>query len=294
MWYKIFSIADNSLIVKSGDNGLIAPLFVVFYILGGGDKMNSKSVEICGINTSMLPKINSQECVKLLKEMKNGNEKAKEKLIMANMRLVLSVIKKFNNPSLSKDDLFQAGCLGLIKAATNFDLSVGVKFSTYAVPMIIGEVKRCVRQRNSLRVPRSIRDTAYKVLKMRNQIEREDKEATNEEIARRLNIREKEVAYALDAISDTVSLYDPVYNKEGDTLLIMDQLADETTVDVWTENVALKNALNELNEREQKIIYLRYYEGKTQTEISTEIGLSQAQVSRLEKNALCAIKNKIS
>ena len=293
MWYKIFSIADNSLIVKSGDNGLIAPLFVVFYILGG-DKMNSKSVEICGINTSMLPKINSQECVKLLKEMKNGNEKAKEKLIMANMRLVLSVIKKFNNPSLSKDDLFQAGCLGLIKAATNFDLSVGVKFSTYAVPMIIGEVKRCVRQRNSLRVPRSIRDTAYKVLKMRNQIEREDKEATNEEIARRLNIREKEVAYALDAISDTVSLYDPVYNKEGDTLLIMDQLADETTVDVWTENVALKNALNELNEREQKIIYLRYYEGKTQTEISTEIGLSQAQVSRLEKNALCAIKNKIS
>ena len=246
--------------------------------------MNSKSVEICGINTSMLPKINSQECVKLLKEMKNGNEKAKEKLIMANMRLVLSVIKKFNNPSLSKDDLFQAGCLGLIKAATNFDLSVGVKFSTYAVPMIIGEVKRCVRQRNSLRVPRSIRDTAYKVLKMRNQIEREDKEATNEEIARRLNIREKEVAYALDAISDTVSLYDPVYNKEGDTLLIMDQLADETTVDVWTENVALKNALNELNEREQKIIYLRYYEGKTQTEISTEIGLSQAQVSRLEKN----------
>ena len=153
--------------------------------------MNSKSVEICGINTSMLPKINSQECVKLLKEMKNGNEKAKEKLIMANMRLVLSVIKKFNNPSLSKDDLFQAGCLGLIKAATNFDLSVGVKFSTYAVPMIIGEVKRCVRQRNSLRVPRSIRDTAYKVLKMRNQIEREDKEATNEEIARQQKKLEK-------------------------------------------------------------------------------------------------------
>ena len=188
--------------------------------------MTNKSVEICGINTSELPKINSSECSKLLQEMKNGSKDAKDKLILANMRLVLSVIKKFNGQAVSKDDLFQAGCIGLIKAATNFDLSVGVKFSTYAVPMIIGEVKRYLRTRNSMRVSRSIRDTAYKVLKTRNQLEREHEEATAAEIARRLDIREREVAYALDAISDTVSLYDPVYNKEGDTLLIMDQLAD--------------------------------------------------------------------
>ncbi len=257
--------------------------------------MTNKSVEICGINTSELPKINSSECSKLLQEMKNGSKDAKDKLILANMRLVLSVIKKFNGQSVSKDDLFQAGCIGLIKAATNFDLSVGVKFSTYAVPMIIGEVKRYLRTRNSMRVSRSIRDTAYKVLKTRNQLEREHEEATAAEIARRLDIREREVAYALDAISDTVSLYDPVYNKEGDTLLIMDQLADEfNTVERWTENAALENAMKDLGERERKIIYLRYYEGKTQTEISTEIGLSQAQVSRLEKNALSLIKSKIS
>ncbi len=256
--------------------------------------MTNKSVEICGINTSELPKINSSECSKLLQEMKNGSKDAKDKLILANMRLVLSVIKKFNG-AVSKDDLFQAGCIGLIKAATNFDLSVGVKFSTYAVPMIVGEVKRYLRTRNSMRVSRSIRDTAYKVLKTRNQLEREHEEATAAEIARRLDIREREVAYCLDAISDTVSLYDPVYNKEGDTLLIMDQLADEfNTVERWTENAALENAMKDLSERERKIIYLRYYEGKTQTEISTEIGLSQAQVSRLEKNALSFIKSKIS
>lgn len=257
--------------------------------------MTNKSVEICGINTSELPKINSSECSKLLLEMKNGSKDAKDKLILANMRLVLSVIKKFNGQAVSKDDLFQAGCIGLIKAATNFDLSVGVKFSTYAVPMIVGEVKRYLRTRNSMRVSRSIRDTAYKVLKTRNQLEREHEEASAAEIARRLDIREREVAYALDAISDTVSLYDPVYNKEGDTLLIMDQLADEfNTVERWTENAALENAMKDLGERERKIIYLRYYEGKTQTEISTEIGLSQAQVSRLEKNALSFIKSKIS
>lgn len=257
--------------------------------------MTNKSVEICGINTSELPKINCSECNKLLIEMKNGNKQAKEKLILANMRLVLSVIKKFNTSSVSKDDLFQAGCIGLIKAVENFDLSVGVKFSTYAVPMIIGEVKRHLRTRNSMRVPRSIRDTAYKVLKTRNQLEREHEETTAEEIAKRLDIRAAEVAYALDAISDTVSLYEPVYSKEGDTLLIMDQLADDfNTVERWTENAALETALNTLCERERKIIYSRYYEGKTQTEISQEIGLSQAQVSRLEKNALTSMKSKIS
>lgn len=257
--------------------------------------MTNKSVEICGINTSELPKINCNECNKLLSEMKNGNKDAKEKLVLANMRLVLSVIKKFNAANVCKDDLFQAGCIGLIKAVENFDMSVGVKFSTYAVPMIIGEVKRHLRTRNSMRVPRSIRDTAYKVLKTRNQLERDHEETSAEEIAKRLDIRAVEVAYALDAISDTVSLYDPVYSKEGDTLLIMDQLADDfNTVERWTENAALETALNTLGERERKIIYSRYYEGKTQTEISQEIGLSQAQVSRLEKNALCLIKSKIS
>lgn len=257
--------------------------------------MTNKSVEICGINTSELPKINCNECNKLLSEMKNGNKDAKEKLVLANMRLVLSVIKKFNAANVCKDDLFQAGCIGLIKAVENFDMSVGVKFSTYAVPMIIGEVKRHLRTRNSMRVPRSIRDTAYKVLKTRNQLERDHEETSAEKIAKRLDIRAVEVAYALDAISDTVSLYDPVYSKEGDTLLIMDQLADDfNTVERWTENAALETALNTLGERERKIIYSRYYEGKTQTEISQEIGLSQAQVSRLEKNALCLIKSKIS
>lgn len=256
--------------------------------------MTNQSVEICGVNTAMLPKINSNECNRLLKEMKDGKKEAKDKLITCNMRLVLSVIKKFNGGNY-KDDLFQAGCVGLIKAADNFDLSFGVKFSTYAVPMIIGEVKRFLRTKNSLRVPRSVRDTAYKVLKTRNQIEKEYEEATTEEIARRLEIKESEVAYALDAISDTVSLYDPVYDKDGDTLLIMDQLADEFNTDErWTENAAIKSALQGLSDRERKIINLRYYEGKTQTEISKEIGLSQAQVSRIEKNALLFIKKEIS
>lgn len=255
----------------------------------------NKGVEICGINTSELPKINGKECEKLIIEMKKGSKEAKDKLILANMRLVLSVIKKFNSQTVSKDDLFQAGTIGLIKAADNFDVSVGVKFSTYAVPMIIGEVKRHLRARNSLRIPRSVRDTAYKVLKVRNEIEKEYEEATTDEIARRLEIKESEVAYALDAISDTVSLYVPVYNKEGDTLLVMDQISDDYNTDErWTESAALNCAVKELDERERKIIYLRYYEGKTQTEISSEVGLSQAQVSRLEKNALSYIKKRIS
>jgi len=255
----------------------------------------NKGVEICGINTSELPKINGKECEKLIIEMKKGSKEAKDKLILANMRLVLSVIKKFNSQTVSKDDLFQAGTIGLIKAADNFDVSVGVRFSTYAVPMIIGEVKRHLRARNSLRIPRSVRDTAYKVLKVRNEIEKEYEEATTDEIARRLEIKESEVAYALDAISDTVSLYVPVYNKEGDTLLVMDQISDDYNTDErWTESAALNCAVKELDERERKIIYLRYYEGKTQTEISSEVGLSQAQVSRLEKNALSYIKKRIS
>ena len=255
----------------------------------------NKSVCICGVNTATLPKINATECEKLLVAVKRGDKGAKDKLVMANVRLVLSVIKRFNNSGVSSDDMFQVGCVGLVKAADNFDLSVGVKFSTYAVPMIIGEIKRFLRSKNSMRVSRSIRDTAYKALKMRCEIERDNQEATVCEIARRLDVAESEVAYALDAISDTVSLYDPVFNKQGDTLMIVDQLADEFNTDErWSESVALNNAIKDLDEREQKILYSRYYLGKTQTEISSEVGLSQAQVSRIEKTALKTIKAKIS
>lgn len=254
-----------------------------------------RKVVLCGINTALLPKVSAKECDKLLVDMKNGSESAREKLIMANMRLVLSLIKKFSNSQVPIDDLFQSGVIGLIKAVDNFDVSIGVKFSTYAVPMILGEVKRVVRTKNSMRIARSIRDTAYQVLKVRSEIESEMDEASIEEIAKRLNICEKEVAYALDAISDTVSIYDPVYNKQGDTILLLDQIADtKNTAENLEEQVALRSAVKKLNDRMRKIIILRYYEGKTQTEISSEIGLSQAQVSRLEKTALKTIRNNIS
>jgi len=251
-------------------------------------------VVICGVNTATLPRISEEQSTLLLERIKHGDESAREQFIVANMRLVLSIIKRFWMKDKSSDDVFQAGCIGLIKAIDNFDLSVGVKFSTYAVPMIIGEIKRFLRDGNSMRVSRSIRDTAYQVLKTRGELEKRDEEASLERIAEEMHVALKEVVYALDAISDTVSLYDPVYNKAGDTLLLMDQLGDEKNTDEkWTENVALTSAMNVLGEREKKIIYLRYYEGKTQTEISEEVGISQAQVSRLEKTALSYIKNSM-
>ncbi len=253
-----------------------------------------QKVVICGVNTATLPKINDEESVSLLSRIKLGDENAREEFIVANMRLVLSVIKRFWAKKASSDDVFQAGCIGLIKAIDNFDLSVGVKFSTYAVPMIIGEIKRFLRDGNSLRISRSIRDTAYLVLKVRSELEKRDEDSSISSIAREMKVAVSEVAYALDAISDTVSLYDPVYNKAGDTLLLMDQLSDEKNVEEkWAENVALSQALTMLNDREKNIITLRYFEGKTQTEISEEVGISQAQVSRLEKNALMTIKNRL-
>ncbi len=252
-------------------------------------------VVICGVDTSKLPHITKEESLSLLNEIKNGNKEAKRKFVMANLRLVLSIIKRFPTAKVSLDDMFQAGAIGLIKATDNFDMKFNVMFSTYAVPMILGEIKRLIRTNNSLRVSRSIRDTAYQVLKTRGELEKKDIEATPEVIAKELNILEKEVVYALDAISDPVSLYEPVYSKEGEELLLMDQISDERQNDEkWTENVALKNAVELLGERERKILQMRYYEGKTQTEISLAIGLSQAQVSRLEKNALAILKNKIS
>ncbi len=254
----------------------------------------ANKVVICGINTATLPHFTDEEANLLMQKIKEGDTKAKEDFIVGNMRLVLSIIKRFHLKSANPDDVFQAGCIGLIKAINNFDLSFGVKFSTYAVPLIIGEIKRLMRDNNSMRVSRSIRDTAYQVLKTRTELEAFDDDVTLNKVADKMNVALSEVVYALDAISDTVSLFDPVYNKSGDTLLLMDQIGDEKNTDEnWTEHVALDRALKELEERERKIIYLRYYEGKTQTEISEEIGISQAQVSRLEKTALKEIKQLI-
>lgn len=257
--------------------------------------MLDNKVVICGVDTSTLPKIKKEESLELLQKISKGDSLAKEKFINANIRLVLSIIKRFPSAKVSRDDMFQAGCIGLIKAVDNFDLSVGVAFSTYAVPMILGEIKRILRTNNSLRVSRSIRDTAYQVLKARGELERQDEIATPSKIAQKLSIAEREVVYALDAISDPVSLYDPVYSKEGEELYLVDQISDEKQNDErWAENVALKTAVDKLGDRERKILYMRYFEGRTQTEISGAVGLSQAQVSRLEKNALKVLKTKIS
>ena len=254
-----------------------------------------QKVEICGVDTSGLPRLSNKENEELMIRIKKGDKRAREEFIVGNMRLVLSLVKRFRIKNLGADDVFQAGCVGLIKAIDGFDLSVGVKFSTYAVPMIIGEIKRYLRDGNSLRVSRSIRDMAYRALKAREAIEERDEEATIAKIAEEMQVEQREVVYALDAISDPVSIYEPVYNKAGDTLLLMDQLCDEKNTDeIWTEHVALSEAIGKLGEREKKILFLRYFEGKTQTEISEEVGISQAQVSRLEKNAIQNIREKIS
>ena len=248
-------------------------------------------VVICGVETAGLPKLSQKESEELMLKLKAGDETAREKFIVGNMRLVLSLVKRFWSKRANADDVFQVGCVGLIKAIDNFDVSVGVKFSTYAVPMILGEIKRFIRDGNSLRVSRSIRDTAYKVLKVRERLEENDEDVTYDKIAAEMNVAVSEVAYALDAISDPVSLYDPVYDKQGDTLLLMDQLSDPKNNDeTWTEKAALYEALSRLNEREKNVLFLRYFEGKTQTEISERVGISQAQVSRLEKAALKRIR----
>ncbi len=252
-------------------------------------------VEICGVDTAGLPKLTAKESEELMRRLKAGDKAARDEFIIGNMRLVLSLVKRFRIKNMGADDVFQAGCVGLIKAIDGFDEKFGVKFSTYAVPMIVGEIKRYLRDGNSLRVSRSIRDMAYRVLKAREAIEEQDEEATIARIAAEMQVAEREVVYALDAISDPVSLFEPVYNKAGDTLLLMDQLCDDKNTDeIWTEHVALGEAIEKLGEREKRILYLRYYQGKTQTEISQEVGISQAQVSRLEKNALENIRLNIS
>jgi len=235
-----------------------------------------------------------QDTYVLLRKVSEGDLQAKEKIIEENIGLVYTVAKKFMNRGADFEDLVQLGCIGLINAVDKFDESFNVMFSTYAVPMIMGEIKRHLKGANSLRIARSIRDTAYSALKVRGELEKNGVEVGLEEVADKMNLKVKEVAYALDAISDSVSLYDPVYSKNGDELLLVDQIGDEkNTEERWTENCAIQTAMVSLPDRERKIITLRYFEGKTQTEISEEIGISQAQVSRLEKNALKEIKQMI-
>ena len=252
-------------------------------------------VEICGVNTADLKVLSSDACRALLIRAKHGDTDAREQLIAGNLRLVLSVIQKFIGRGENVDDLFQVGCVGLIKAIDNFDISQPVKFSTYGVPMIVGEIRRYLRDNSAIRVSRSMRDTAYRVLQAREHLMAENqKEPTVEEIAKVLDIPREEVVFAMDAIVDPVSLYEPIYDSGGDAICVMDQVGDtKNTDEQWLEHLALSNAISDLNEREKKILSLRFYAGKTQMEVAGEIGISQAQVSRLEKNALGKIRKNI-
>ncbi|MGN1223040.1 MAG: RNA polymerase sporulation sigma factor SigG [Christensenellales bacterium] len=248
----------------------------------------ASKVEICGVKTSELPKLKNKELDELMIKLKNGDKDARDLFINANLRLVLSVVHRFTNRFDNPDDLFQVGTVGLIKAINNFDTSLNVRFSTYAVPMIIGEIRRFLRDNNSLRVSRSIRDTAYKILQSRQKLTLEKNvEPTLEEIAKDLDLKVSEVAFALDSITEPVSLFDPVYSDGSETVRVMDQISDsKNNQDEWVENFALKDALKKLGKREKQILLLRYYLGKTQMEVSEEVGISQAQVSRLEKTAI--------
>ena len=245
-------------------------------------------VEICGVNTSKLPILKNEEKEILFQKILQGDKEARQQYIYGNLRLVLSVIQRFSNRGEYMDDLFQVGCIGLMKAIDNFDITQGVKFSTYAVPMIIGEVRRYLRDNNPIRVSRSLRDTAYKALQVKERLTAEkSKEPAIEEIAKELGMPKESVVIALDAIQDPISLFEPVYHDGGDTLFVMDQVSDEKNGDaLWLENISLSEAIERLTEREKRIVNLRFFQGKTQTEVSTEIGISQAQISRLEKSAL--------
>jgi len=252
-------------------------------------------VEICGVNTSKLPVLTNEQKKALFERMHNGDTTAREEFIKGNLRLVLSVIQRFNNRGEYVDDLFQVGCIGLIKAIDNFDVNQNVKFSTYAVPMIIGEIRRYLRDNNSIRVSRSLRDIAYKALQAKEQLtNKNSKEPTITEIANELNLAKEDVVFALDAIQDPISLFESVYHDGGDAIYVMDQVKDEKNLDEnWLEGIALKEAMRKLNDREKLILNLRFFEGKTQMEVAEEIGISQAQVSRLEKTALLHMKKYI-
>ena len=252
-------------------------------------------VEICGVNTSKLKVLKNEETMELLRRTKAGDQKAREELISGNLRLVLSVIQKFAGRGENVDDLFQVGCIGLIKAVDNFNIDLDVRFSTYGVPMIVGEIRRYLRDNSALRVSRSMRDTADKVLQAKEQyLSEHQKEPTIDEISKILGLRREDVVTALDAIMDPVSLFDPVYSDGGDALCVMDQVRDaKNTDDSWLERIALKEAISRLGERERKILAMRFFQGKTQMEVSAEVGISQAQVSRLEKNAINQIRKDL-
>ncbi len=245
-------------------------------------------VEICGVNTAKLPVLTSAQMRELFLAMKTGDRSAREKLIKGNLRLVLSVIQRFTNRGEYVDDLFQVGCIGLIKAIDNFDLNQNVKFSTYAVPMIIGEIRRYLRDNNPIRVSRSLRDTAYKAIQVRESlVNKHSREPSVSEIAEELNMSREEIIFAMDAIQEPVSLFEPIYHDGGDPIFVMDQIGDEKNHDVnWLEKISIREALRKLSDREKLILTLRFFEGKTQMEVAEEIGISQAQVSRLEKAAL--------
>ena len=258
--------------------------------------MAINKVELCGVNTSRLPVLNAEEKETLLKKAREGDAAARERYIQGNLRLVLSVIKRFSNSSENADDLFQIGCIGLIKAIDNFDTTLNVRFSTYAVPMIIGEIRRYLRDNNAIRVSRSLRDTAYKAIHTKEILSKtENKEPTLDEIAAESGISKEDIVFALDAIQSPLSLYDPVYTDGGDTLYVMDQISDKKNKEeTWVEHLSLSEAMKRLNDRERHIISLRFFEGKTQTEVADMIGISQAQVSRLEKNALKAMRGYLT
>ena len=244
-------------------------------------------VEICGVNTAKLPVLSSAKMRELLQRVRDGDEEAREAMVQGNLRLVLSVIQRFNNREYV-DDLFQVGCIGLMKAIDNFDLSQNVKFSTYAVPMIIGEIRRYLRDNNPIRVSRSLRDIAYKALQVRDNLANKySKEPTIGQIAEELQIPREEIVFALDAIQDPISLFEPIYHDGGDPIFVLDQISDDKNVDGnWLEEVSIKEGMSKLSERERSILTMRYFEGRTQMEVAEEIGISQAQVSRLEKAAL--------
>ena len=252
-------------------------------------------VEICGVNTSKLPVLKNEETMELLRRTKQGDMKAREELIAGNLRLVLSVIQRFSNRGENADDLFQVGCIGLIKAIDNFNIDLDVRFSTYGVPMIIGEIRRYLRDNSAVRVSRSMRDTAYKVLQAKERFLAEhQREPTLDEIAASLGLKREDVVFALDAITDPVSLYEPVYSDSGDAVCVMDQVRDRKNTDeYWLEQIALREAISKLSQREKKILTLRFFRGKTQMEVSAEVGISQAQVSRLEKSAINQIKKEL-
>ncbi|MBR6700462.1 MAG: RNA polymerase sporulation sigma factor SigG [Firmicutes bacterium] len=257
--------------------------------------MMINKVEICGVNTAKLPVLKEDEMKRLMIEIKKGDMEARNEFITGNLRLVLSVVQRFNNRGENPDDLFQIGCIGLIKALDNFDMSHGVKFSTYAVPMIIGEIRRYLRDNNAIRVSRSLRDLAYKALQAKERLLKNNlREPSIKEIAKEMDAPVEDVIVALDSIQEPVSLFDQVFHDNGDAVYIMDQVKDtKNTEEKWTENIALSDAMKKLGDRERHIVKMRFYEGKTQMEVAEEIGISQAQVSRLEKSALSTMRKYI-